>query len=530
VVVRGIRYPARGGGVSKRVHQEASNIAIGILNTLNKNSSHSFGSMFTTKDRPTVPQAHQRHSNRKAHEVPLTVNDPNPFKLRYPHRLNFYDKPPDSEVTIEEFETWAIDRLKVLAEIENSASRNKSFDELKTSLSSKCKEFMPLSANTAVTVDRDQQRRKDHYSHFILRLAFCRSDELRHRFVNAETQLFRYRFETDDTSERENFIRSLNIDWIEATPEEMIEARKAFIKDGSTCYKVRWTKAPDLVAARRVYLSAGYAFVAAKDQSSIIMQEFSSKLLQALEITSKHLPYMDEDSRLLPVLEHLSISFLAGISGPDFVTTSNPDGGELTATMIDALAKQHFPPCMKNLWVLLRKDKHLKYGGRQQLNLFLKGIGLPVEEAVIFWRQAFSNISDDKFRKDYRYAIRHNYGLEGSRTNYQPKSCVTIITGSVGPQESHGCPFKHFSQANLTQHLTQAYQVDPKSDLMKDIVEFKKNEHYHLACTAVWEHQHKSLGVKKGEGLGQGESVSHPNRYYEASYRLKTASNPAQST
>jgi DNA primase large subunit len=85
---------------------------------------------------------------------------------------------------------------------------------------------------------------------------------------------------------------------------------------------------------------------------------------------------MDEDSRLLPVLEHLSISFLAGISGSDFVSTSlNPDGGELTASMIDDLAKQHFPPCMKNLWILLRKDKHLKYGGRQQLNLFLKVCG-----------------------------------------------------------------------------------------------------------------------------------------------------------
>jgi DNA primase large subunit len=89
---------------------------------------------------------------------------------------------------------------------------------------------------------------------------------------------------------------------------------------------------------------------------------------------------------------------------------------------------------------------------------------------------------------------------------------VTIITGSVGPLESHGCPFKHFSQLNLTQHLNQLYQIDLKSDLMKDIIEFKKNDHYHLACTAVWEHQHKPLGVKKGDGLGQGESVSHPNR------------------
>lgn len=30
----------------------------------------------------------------------------------YPHRLNFYDVPPTAEITLEEFEQWAIDRLK----------------------------------------------------------------------------------------------------------------------------------------------------------------------------------------------------------------------------------------------------------------------------------------------------------------------------------------------------------------------------------------------------------------------------------
>jgi DNA primase large subunit len=29
----------------------------------------------------------------------------------YPHRLNFYSTPPRSEITLEEFELWAIDRL-----------------------------------------------------------------------------------------------------------------------------------------------------------------------------------------------------------------------------------------------------------------------------------------------------------------------------------------------------------------------------------------------------------------------------------
>lgn len=30
----------------------------------------------------------------------------------YPHRLSLYDIPPTAEVSLEEFETWAIDRLK----------------------------------------------------------------------------------------------------------------------------------------------------------------------------------------------------------------------------------------------------------------------------------------------------------------------------------------------------------------------------------------------------------------------------------
>lgn len=31
---------------------------------------------------------------------------------RYPHRLNMYQHPPMDEITVEEFEEWAIDRLR----------------------------------------------------------------------------------------------------------------------------------------------------------------------------------------------------------------------------------------------------------------------------------------------------------------------------------------------------------------------------------------------------------------------------------
>jgi DNA primase large subunit len=48
----------------------------------------------------------------------------------------------------------------------------------------------------------------------------------------------------------------------------------------------------------------------------------------------------------------------------------------------------------------------------------LKVLGLSVEEAIIFWRKSFSGMTDDKFNKEYKYNIRHSYGLEGRRANY----------------------------------------------------------------------------------------------------------------
>jgi DNA primase large subunit len=48
-----------------------------------------------------------------------------------------------------------------------------------------------------------------------------------------------------------------------------------------------------------------------------------------------------------------------------------------------------------------------------------------------------------------------------------------------------------------------------------------KNTHYHLACTRVFE---VTKGIKKGEGLGvggEGENVTHPNKYADASRALE---------
>lgn len=215
------------------------------------------------------------------------------------------------------------------------------------------------------------------------------------------------------------------------------------------------------------------------------------------------------------------MSFLAGLSSEAFDPATYSSDRKISAESIDILAKKHFPMCMRNLHGNLQSNHHLKHFGRLQYSLFLKGIGLSVDEAIVFWRKSYgASISDDKFNKEYRYNIRHNYGLEGSRRAYPPRSCQKIITqDQPGPQDNHGCPFRHFSLDNLVPSLRATYGITDANDL-NEITGAVKAQHFHVACTRVFEITHANKGVTKGDGLGNGESVNHPNRYFERSLQL----------
>lgn len=110
---------------------------------------------------------------------------------------------------------------------------------------------------------------------------------------------------------------------------------------------------------------------------------------------------------------------------------------------------------MKTLHKALVQNSHLKHYGRLQLGLFLKGMGLTLEESHTFWKQKFSKKYDaDKFEKNYAYNIRHMYGREGKKNDYRPWNCTKVIQSvNPGTGEYHGCPFSNMDDQNLRSML-----------------------------------------------------------------------------
>ena len=110
---------------------------------------------------------------------------------KYPHNLMFYDVPPVEDIKLQEFEDLALERLRLHRVLEQASSKNLRLlsDDWKEYVNAELtreglKGFLRLCTTSGGGNAAKQEsvllaRRKDHISHFILRLAYCRSEDLR---------------------------------------------------------------------------------------------------------------------------------------------------------------------------------------------------------------------------------------------------------------------------------------------------------------------------------------------------------------
>lgn len=179
----------------------------------------------------------------------------------------------------------------VLSELEGCTFRNRGPEETAEYMKGILEKYLPLRQDSSRSQKLQEERRKDHYSHFILRLAFSSTEELRRRFSRLETMLFRLRFKDDDPRERQHFVRSLNLEWEEVKEDEKRELREQLLaasgqKKGEELdwFKVDWERVPELVEQRKVLLRMGKAYVPQREQMSLVVADFTKKLDEALEV------------------------------------------------------------------------------------------------------------------------------------------------------------------------------------------------------------------------------------------------------
>ena len=271
-------------------------------------------------------------------------------------------------------------------------------------------------------------------------------------------------------------------------------------------YKVPFEDVIDLVRGRQVFLQGGSAYVLSRDLDAIASVSFCKLISRKLKEYKAKLPDIvyEEDERLGPLLMALPD---ANASGP-FV--GEKEGSMALSELPVALAKSA-PLCMRSSFDVLKTQHHLKHHARLQFGLFLKGVGVSMEDALAFWQTEFAKggTTGEEFEREYSYNFRHQYGQAGSRKNYSPYGCGKVIGDAVkDPSGATGCPFRNLKAADLEKALGG---LSLKAAAVTAAVRTAKEGHFQVACTMVYEARHAKFGVEGG--------VQHPNQYFAESQR-----------
>ncbi|KAG8223300.1 hypothetical protein J437_LFUL001174, partial [Ladona fulva] len=491
----------------------------------------------------------------------------------FPHDIHFYLVPPAHEISLVDFYDLAFNRLKILRLIEEVTLRGKTkysedwrntiINEIRKLGLKKIAALYSSSGSNASPVD-EVTRREDNISHYLLRLAYSVSAKNQPWFISREIDLFRLRFgflskeglhnfvefNKFDYFAEESFIKdvlvfqseffghqdvehgklkctiscmgaiksrekrfNINSGFWQISDEEKMQVMNQLVQccsgvstveiESNEYYKVSFQNVPELIRQRKVFLKDGFAYVAASDLVFFFTQQYRNVLTKGLQSLARIAPLLDGDSRLAPLFNGIHDVYM----GRDYSKTPE-DQATILPEEIDQLAMESFPPCMQRLHSILRSSHHLHHFGRLRYTLFLKGAGLSYDDAMAFFKDEYTKINPDKFEKEYSYTIRHSYGKVGNCRDYTPYSCVKLITDA--PQEG-SCPFKYDTRQNLHKWLS-SLGSNSQGDA-QNILQSVDNEQYGQACSRYFELIH---------GEGPESIISHPNQFFEESYRLRT--------
>lgn len=425
----------------------------------------------------------------------------------------FYDK-IDTNVILDlaKLSDLVIERYKLLKIIESKSQKKENISNIINNLT------LTIQWNNDDKFQNKETINNDIASHFLLALIMCKNESDIKWFIRQESRLFKERVDNQKKYNMYKILSKLGIvlsEYDSKSKESLdkILFRNQNIKNEERIYYCKFEDALNLVPTHEYYLNKGNIYIpesALQNLFQLVFEQKMEKTINKIRTKSESLKRDRRIKEIILLFEKAKENIM--LEEAEKLQKEMPNDEKLsTMNDIDLVSEECFPLCMSLIERHINQYSHLMHFGRLQYTLFLKGAGLPVDEALKFFQKKYEKKTPaDKFEKEYAYNIRHSYGLEGKRVSYTPYACDKIINmnGPMG-RECHGCPFKTYSADNLRKIL-MTYKLTPLD--IEEIISKKQNNEYQLACVKFFDAKFRN---NQGEGIG-----IHPNRYFSSAMKI----------
>ncbi len=397
--------------------------------------------------------------------------------------------PPDIELQVVEWHEMAVERLTMLLDFQADSKEA-------------AREFKVQLRKDTTWAERQL------LGSFLLRLAAASHDKVRGWLIETEGDLFEYCYrELANEKERELIMkeiisRDLVMNYYELRKKfseisETIEDYRRLIRRSrgnkerkrinNDIVAVHFTKVPWMVAQRKgLMLYRGWLITDVVSLTKSVKRLFEEKLKNEINNSKKLLG-------LNPVIDESIRKIIKELENHAQIIEWEQDTFHVSLEKNAYLNQESYPPCMKYLLERLLKTGRLPHAYRVQFGAFLKRMGMDLETQLDFWYSNAVdnvNITKEQFLKFAGYQIRHLYGLEGGRKDYEVPKCSTAIA-------SYFCLFSSLRKELVEEFMTSAYP-EITDNQRRLILQAISEDQPKKACLLTFKFTHNNATPPKG--------------------------------
>ena len=252
-----------------------------------------------------------------------------------------------------------------------------------------------------LTWTNDETLNNDIASHFLLALILCQNPQELRWFIQQESLLYyaRIRRPKYGTPQYEMYkiliLLGMRLNIFDPNQNQDIDINKIRFRRknriNEKIYYINFFDGLNFIPRREYYLHKGNLYILENDLGKLFFKIFQKKQYEIISKIKINAEEIKKDKRIKEII----ISFEKEKEKYNFQQalkiTKEVSNHHKLKTMydVDLYSEKCFPLCMCTIQRHINKYSHLMYLGRIQFTLFLKGAGLPVEEALKFYQKKY---------------------------------------------------------------------------------------------------------------------------------------------